>query len=394
MVLLHVLRILIIWGLVLFMEHSGQMTKEGQLSTARLAEAPTLPLIWELLEEIPGKPQSKPRVLGHPLRYMLELYQRSADKLGHPRENRTIGATMVRLVRPLANVAKPLRGPWHIQTLGFALRPNRVVYQLVRATVVYRHQLHLTQQQLSCHVQPWGRRDPTNHFSTSGRASSKPSLLSKAWAEMDITQHIQQRLWKHKGRRILQVQFVCQQQKGTEVVAHHWRGTASLDIAFLLLYFNDTHKSVHKAKILPRGMQEFMERGSLLLRRARQAGSLRPEVPGSSREHERPEGSQCSLHPFQVSFHQLGWDHWIIAPHLYTPNYCKGTCPRVLRYGLNSPNHAIIQNLVNELVDQSVPQPSCVPYKYVPISILLIEANGSILYKEYEDMIAQSCTCR
>lgn len=35
----------------------------------------------------------------------------------------------------------------------------------------------------------------------------------------------------------------------------------------------------------------------------------------------------------------------------------------------------------------------CVPYKYVPISILLIEANGNILYKECEDMIAQSCTC-
>ncbi|XP_037368958.1 bone morphogenetic protein 15 [Talpa occidentalis] len=395
MVLLSILRILVIWGLVLFMEHRGQMAKVGQPSMALLAEAPTLPLIWELLEEVPGKQQSRPRVLGHPLRYMLELYQRSADMRGHPRENRTIGATMVRLVRPLANVAKPLRGPWYIQTLDFALRPNGVVYHLVRATVVYRHQLHLTRYHLSCHVEPWVQKKPTNYFSPSGSASSKPSLLSKAWVEMDITQHIQHRLWKHKGRRILRLQFMCQQQKGTEVVAHRWHGTASLDIAFLLLYFNDTHRSVHKAKLLPRGLEQFMEKSSsLLLRRARQAGSITPEVSGPSRERDQPESSQCSLHHFQVSFHQLGWDHWIIAPHLYTPNYCKGTCPRVLRSGLNSPNHAIIQNLVNELVDQSVPQPSCVPYKYVPISILLIEANGSILYKEYEDMIAQSCTCR
>jgi growth differentiation factor 9/9B len=66
----------------------------------------------------------------------------------------------------------------------------------------------------------------------------------------------------------------------------------------------------------------------------------------------------------------------------------------VLPYGLNSPNHAIIQSLVNEMVNQSVPQPSCVPYKFLPMSILLIEANGSILYKEYEGMIAESCTCR
>jgi len=110
MVLLSILRILLLWGLVLFMEHRVQMTQVGQPSIAHLPEAPTLPLIQELLEEAPGKQQRKPRILGHPLRYMLELYQRSADASGHPRENRTIGATMVRLVRPLASVARPLRG--------------------------------------------------------------------------------------------------------------------------------------------------------------------------------------------------------------------------------------------------------------------------------------------
>lgn len=86
------------------------MAKVGQPSNALMADTPSLPLIRELLEEAPGKQQRKPQVLGHPLRYMLELYQRSADARGHPRENRTIGATMVRLVRPLANIARPLRG--------------------------------------------------------------------------------------------------------------------------------------------------------------------------------------------------------------------------------------------------------------------------------------------
>lgn len=109
MVLLGILTILFL-GLGLFMEHGVQMAKVGQPSNALMADAPSLPLIRELLEEAPGKQRKKPPVLGHPLRYMLELYQRSADARGHPRENRTIGATMVRLVRPLANVAKPLRG--------------------------------------------------------------------------------------------------------------------------------------------------------------------------------------------------------------------------------------------------------------------------------------------
>ncbi|KAM8753443.1 bone morphogenetic protein 15 [Rhynchonycteris naso] len=395
MIPLCILRILPLWGLVIFTEHRVQTAKVWQPSTALVPEAPTLPLIRELLEEAPGKQQRKPRVVGHPMRYMLELYQRSADAHGHPRENRTIGATMVRLIRPMVNVARPLRGPWHIQTLEFPLRSNQVAYQIVRATVVYRHQLHLAGFHLSCHMEPWVRKSPTNHFTSSRRGSSKPSLLSKAWTEMDIMQLIQQKFWNHKGRRILRFQFMCQQKKGSKGLERLWHGHSSLDTAFLLLYFNDTHKSVQKAKLLPRGLEESMEKdSSLLLRRARQAGNFASKIPGPSQEHNGPESNQCSLHHFQVSFHQLGWDHWIIAPNLYTPNYCIGACPRVLRYGLNSPNHAIIQNLVNELVDQSVPQPSCVPYRYVPISILLIEANGSILYKEYEDMIAQSCTCR
>ncbi|XP_016074008.1 PREDICTED: bone morphogenetic protein 15 [Miniopterus natalensis] len=395
MVLLSIFRIILLWGLVLFTEHRVQMEKVGQPSTALLAEAPTFPLIRELLEEAPGKQQRKPQVLGYPMKYMLELYQRSADTRGHPRENRTIGATMVRLVRPSANVARPLRGPQHIQTLDFPLRPNQVAYQLIRATVLYRHQLHLAGFHLSCHVEPWLQKSQTNHFPSSGRGSSKPSLLFNTWTEMDITQHIQQRLWNHKRHRVLRLHFMCQQQKGSEGLELLWHGTSSLDTAFLLLYFNDTHKSVLKAKLLTGSLEEFMERdSSLLLRRARRAGSIASKIPGPSQERDGPETNQCSLHHFQVSFHQLGWDHWIIAPSLYTPNYCKGACPRVLRYGLNSPNHAIIQNLVNELVNQSVPQPSCVPYKYVPISILMVEANGSILYKEYEDMIAQSCTCR
>lgn len=212
---------------------------------------------------------------------------------------------------------------------------------------------------------------------------------------MDITQLVQQRLWDHKRHRVLQLCFICQQQKGSEGLEPPWHDTSSLDTAFLLLYFNDTHKSVQKAKLLPRGLEGFEKRdSSLLLHRARRASIIKSKIPDPTQEHVGSESNQCSLHHFQVSFHQLGWDHWIIAPNLYTPNYCKGACPRVLRYGLNSPNHAIIQNLVNELVDQNVPQPSCVPYNYAPISVLLVEANGSILYKEYKDMIAQSCTCR
>ncbi|XP_005411414.1 PREDICTED: bone morphogenetic protein 15 [Chinchilla lanigera] len=401
MIILSTPRLLLLFGLMLYSGDRVQMAEVGQPSVTSLPESSTLPpaatsimpLVEKLLEEAPGKEQRKPYLQGPPLQYMLELYQRSADSDGHPRENRTIGATMVRLVMPSANVTKHLRGSWHIWTLKFLLERNRVAYQLVRATVVYCHQLYLAHFSLSCHVEPWVPKSPNKH--SSGRAPSKLSLMSQTWTEMDITQHIQQRLWNRKGQRVLRLHFMCQQRNSSEVLELPWQGTLAMDVAFLLLHLNDTHKTAQKAELLPSGLEEFLEgESSLLSRKTRQIDSIASKIIAPSSEQDDSDNNQCSLHPYTVSFRQLGWDHWIIAPNHYTPNYCKGTCPRVLYDSLNSPNHAIIQNLINELVNQSVPQPSCVPYKYVAMSILLIEANGSILYKEQEGMVAQSCTCR
>uniref|UniRef100_A0A8D2GZT9 TGF-beta family profile domain-containing protein n=1 Tax=Urocitellus parryii TaxID=9999 RepID=A0A8D2GZT9_UROPR len=194
---------------------------------------------------------------------------------------------------------------------------------------------------------------------------------------MDITQHIQQTLWNHKSHRVLRLRFMYKQEKGSEVPGIQWIGTSPLDTAFVLLYFNDTHKSGQKAE-LPSGLEEFLARESSLLWRVRQAGSIVSRVSDSSQEHygsanNQSANNQCSLGPFKVSFQQRGRNHWIIAPRHHTPNYCKGSCPRVLRYGLNSPNQAIIQNLINELLDKNISRPSCVTYKYAPMSVLLIE---------------------
>ncbi len=102
----------------------------------------------------------------------------------------------------------------------------------------------------------------------------------------------------------------------------------------------------------------------------------------------------CDLYDFKVSFGQLKLDHWIIAPHKYNPRYCKGSCPRAVGYIYGSPVHTMVQNIIYEKLDSSVPRPSCVPSEYNPLSVLTIENDGSIAYKEYEEMIATKCTCR
>lgn len=73
--------------------------------------------------------------------------------------------------------------------------------------------------------------------------------------------------------------------------------------------------------------------------------------------------------------------------------YCKGDCPRAVRQCYGSPVHTMVQNIIYEKLDPSVPRLSCVPRKYSPLSVLTIEPDRYIAYKEHEDMIATRCTC-
>ncbi|XP_013915132.1 PREDICTED: growth/differentiation factor 9 [Thamnophis sirtalis] len=104
--------------------------------------------------------------------------------------------------------------------------------------------------------------------------------------------------------------------------------------------------------------------------------------------------NECELHSFWLEFSQLKWDKWIIAPHRYNPHYCKGDCPRIVGHRYGSPIHAVILNIMREKLDSSIPELSCIPADYSPLSVLKVEADRSIVYKEYQNMIAKRCTCR
>lgn len=122
------------------------------------------------------------------------------------------------------------------------------------------------------------------------------------------------------------------------------------------------------------------------------SASIASEIPNYKRKSSMPK-NRCKLHSFRLSFDELGWGHYFIAPPVYNPRFCQGDCPRVLHYGYHSPNHAIIQTVINDLGVGDVPPPSCVPYKYMPMSVLVVHKK-KVEYRELEDMVAESCTCR
>ncbi|KAK1172591.1 growth/differentiation factor 6-A-like [Acipenser oxyrinchus oxyrinchus] len=112
------------------------------------------------------------------------------------------------------------------------------------------------------------------------------------------------------------------------------------------------------------------------------------------KRHGKKSKSRCSKKPLHVNFKELGWDDWIIAPLDYEAYHCEGVCDFPLRSHLEPTNHAIIQTLMNSMDPNSTPPSCCVPSKLSPISILYIDSGNNVVYKQYEDMVVESCGCR
>lgn len=120
-------------------------------------------------------------------------------------------------------------------------------------------------------------------------------------------------------------------------------------------------------------------------------GKGRGAAAGGKSGRRRARCSRKSLH---VNFKDLGWDDWIIAPLDYEAHHCDGLCDFPLRSHLEPTNHAVIQTLMNSMDPGISPPSCCVPSKLSPISILYIDSSNNVVYKEYEDMVVESCGCR
>jgi bone morphogenetic protein 7 len=55
----------------------------------------------------------------------------------------------------------------------------------------------------------------------------------------------------------------------------------------------------------------------------------------------------CQIQTLYVSFKDLEWQDWIIAPEGYGAFYCSGECNFPLNAHMNATNHAIVQTLVH-----------------------------------------------
>ncbi|XP_017710363.1 PREDICTED: bone morphogenetic protein 8B-like isoform X1 [Rhinopithecus bieti] len=69
-------------------------------------------------------------------------------------------------------------------------------------------------------------------------------------------------------------------------------------------------------------------------------------LPGIFDDVHGSHGQQvCRRHELYVSFQDLGWLDWVIAPQGYSAYYCEGECSFPLGSCMNATNHAILQSL-------------------------------------------------
>ncbi|KAL0969968.1 hypothetical protein UPYG_G00235380 [Umbra pygmaea] len=373
------------------------------------------------------------------LQYMLSMYKSAADPDGRPKQHRKFGSNTVRLLRPTTTKVRSLTASTDlhfIYTVEYDLQPL-TLEKLVRASFVHLRSPS-TQQRLPLRCRArvtspghgnWS--SPPTHFGHQGRLVTLES--HQQWIDTDITEYLASQMVNQEGPKegnhlILLAHYWCldpgyrQSEGWGDVLRFRARGvhvsgrTSSgnhLNAPALLVFFDEEEEprewgdvTRKDASTLGVGVSGTLDshHPRARLRRAKSPsfipngykppGSIVSDIPGYRRPPSSSPKNLCKLYSYRVTFAALGMAHYV-APPQYNPHYCKGDCPRILHYGLNPSNHAIMQTMIKGKGVDEVPSPSCVPYRYKPLSVLvLLEDNKTVDYKEIEDMIAESCTCR
>ncbi|XP_030395125.1 bone morphogenetic protein 8A-like [Gopherus flavomarginatus] len=118
------------------------------------------------------------------------------------------------------------------------------------------------------------------------------------------------------------------------------------------------------------------------------------KLPGIFDDFHVSEGRQvCRRHELYVSFQDLGWLDWVIAPQGYSAFYCEGECAFPLDSCMNATNHAILQSLVHLMKPEAVPKACCAPTKLSATSVLYYDSNNNVILKKHRNMVVKSCGC-